>query len=364
MRVGAKLVFAGAAIMFALQVQADTADKVLPPAAFEEKVRAMGGRVDFVFEDERPFESCHASTLAGMKDGTLLCAWFGGKHENNPDVAIWLSRFQGKAWSAPLKVAKVNETAHWNPVLFTPDGVRVYLFFKVGPKIPDWQTYWMHSDDSGATWSAPVELVPGDFGGRGPVRCKPIVLSDGAWLAGASTEKGAWIPLADRSEDQGKTWTRSADFVIDAKELRGRGAIQPTLWEYAPGKIRAMMRSQGGGRIWESRSEDGGRTWSKVVATDLPNNNSGIDFLSVPGKANWLIYNPVSQSGGVRSPISLAKTADGDIWTRFADLENEPMKEFSYPAIVATADGGIAVSYTWKRDRIRVWQFPAAALAF
>ena len=69
-----------------------------------------------------------------------------------------------------------------------------------------------------------------------------------------------------------------------------------------------------------------------------------------------MIYNPVSQNGGVRSPISLARTADGNSWERFADLEDEPLKEFSYPAMIATPDGGVAISYTWKRDRIRVWQ--------
>lgn len=332
---------------------------VMKAKDFQAQVEKSGGRVDFVFGKDRPFSSCHASTLAAAKDGTLLCAWFGGTKEKNPDVAIWLSRFApgGGAWSPPVKVAKISETAHWNPVLFAPDGTRIYLFFKVAAEISDWQTYWMHSDDAGATWSTPVELVPGDTsGGRGPVRCKPIVLSDGAWLAGASSEQGAWKPFADRSEDQGKTWQRSADFEIDPAALRGRGAIQPTLWEYAPGKVRAYMRSQGG-RIWVTNSDDGGKTWDKVRASDLPNNNSGVDFVALGGAANWMIYNPVSQNWGVRSPLSLARTKDGDRWERFADLEDEPMQEFSYPAMIATPDGGVVISYTWKRETIRVWQF-------
>lgn len=330
---------------------------VTPAKDFLAQVEKSGGRTDFVFGDDRPFQSCHASTLAATADGTLLCAWFGGTKEKHPDVAIWLSRFTGGTWTPPIKVAKINETAHWNPVLFCPDGKRVYLFFKVAPEIADWQTFWMHSDDAGATWSTPVELVPGDTsGGRGPVRCKPIVLSDGAWLAGASSEQGPWKPFADRSEDQGKTWQRSADFEINPSELRGRGAIQPTLWEHAPGKVRAYLRSQGG-RVWQASSEDGGRTWGPVQATALPNNNSGVDFVALPDGKNWMIYNPVSQNWGVRSPISLARTSDGEKWERFADLEDEPMQEFSYPAMIATPDGGVAISYTWKRERVRVWQF-------
>lgn len=355
MRLAMMFLVAAVTMTSAIRGQAADNEDVLKPAAVEELVRAHGGRVDFVFEEERAFPSCHASTLACAPDGTLMCAWFGGKEEKDPDVAIWLSRFVDGAWATPVKVAKVNETAHWNPVLFNPGDGKVYLFFKVGPQIPEWQTYWKQSADNGVTWSDAVELVPGDHGGRGPVRCKPIVLSDGAWLAGASTEKGGWRPFADRSEDSGKTWTRSEDFEIEPKELRGRGAIQPTLWERAPGMVRAYMRSQGG-RIWATDSADYGKTWSKVFATELPNNNSGIDFLNAEGFGKWMVYNPVGQSGGVRSPLSLAKTEDGDHWTRFADLENEPMKEFSYPAMIQTKDGGIAISYTWKRERIRVWQ--------
>lgn len=335
---------------------AGSGGEVLDPAAVEARVRAGGGRVDFVFGDDRPFASCHASTLAAAPDGTLLCAWFGGTGEKHPDVGIWLSRFVAGAWLPPVRAAKVNETAHWNPVLFAPGDGKVHLFFKVGPEIPFWQTYWMTSTDNGATWSPPAELVPGDnSGGRGPVRCKPIVLADGAWLAGASSEQGPWLPFADRSEDGGKTWTRSENFDLEKNKLPGKGAIQPSLWERSPGNVRAFMRSRGG-KIWAADSADGGRTWGAVFETELPNNNSGVDFVAAPGFGNWMVYNPNSQNWGARSPISLAKTEDGDHWARFADLEHEPGKEFSYPAMIQTKDGGIAISYTWKRERVRVWQ--------
>ena len=43
--------------------------------------------------------------------------------------------------------------------------------------------------------------MPGDRGGRGPVKNKVIVLSDGTWLAGASLEPDAWDVFVDRSGD-------------------------------------------------------------------------------------------------------------------------------------------------------------------
>lgn len=332
--------------------------------AFIDAITEAGGGVDFVFGDERPFPECHASTLVETAEGELLCAWFGGTKEKDPDVGIWMSRHANGAWSPPERVAKITEQAHWNPVLFRdPAAPTVYLFFKEGPEIPTWRTFWMRSDDHGRTWSEARELVPGDAGGRGPVRCKPIVLSDGAWLAGASTESGPWLPFADRSGDQGMTWTRSEDFAFDPAALRGRGAIQPTLWESAPGQAHALMRTTGG-KVWRADSEDGGRTWGPMRETSLPNNNSGVDVLRMQDGTLFLLYNPVGMSWGPRTPMDLAVSHDnGETWETFARLDHEPVSgvEFSYPAIVATQDG-IAVSYTWHRERIRVWRIPHAVL--
>jgi predicted neuraminidase len=35
------------------------------------------------------------------------------------------------------------------------------------------------------------------------------------------------------------------------------------------------------------------------------------------------------------------------------DLENEKGQEFSYPAVIQSADGRVHITYTWKRLRIR-----------
>ncbi|MBI5094291.1 MAG: exo-alpha-sialidase [Candidatus Hydrogenedentes bacterium] len=332
------------------------------PTEFLSKVSANGGRADFVFGDDRPFPECHASTLAEAANGDLLCSWFGGTKEGTPDVGIWLSRFHDAAWTAPTQVAKVNDTAHWNPVLFRDPKRGLYLFFKVGPKIEFWQTYWMRSHDDGRTWTLPCELVPGDQGGRGPVRSKPIILSDGAWLAPASTEYKHWDPFADRSEDGGLTWTRSAIFEIERKADDGKGAIQPTLWESSPGNVHALLRTTWG-RIARTDSADYGKTWTPVYTTELPNNNSGIDALRLDDGRVLLVYNPVGANWGERTPLDLAVSTDnGESWRDVASLETEKHKGFSYPAIIRTAKG-IAISYTWKRERIRVWQIPLNALA-
>lgn len=338
----------------------------LPPlkydtAAFEARVRDTGGRVDFVFGDARPFAQCHASTIVETAEGHLLCAWFGGTEESSDDVGIWLSRFEGEGWSAPVEVAKVNETAHWNPVLFKGADGTIDLFFKVGREIPFWTTVWIRSTDGGRTWSEPDELVVADQGGRGPVKNKAIILSDGSWLAPASTEYKGWKAFADRSTDGGKTWERSADFPCDPATVTGQGVIQPAFWESTPGNVHALLRSTAG-KIARADSSDYGRTWSAVRLTALPNPNSGIDAVRLQDGRVLLVYNPTSKNWGNRSPLNLAISADnGETWVDISSMETEPGMEFSYPAIVTTSKG-VAISYTWKRQRVRCWQVPMDAL--
>jgi hypothetical protein len=53
------------------------------------------------------------------------------------------------------------------------------LYYKVGENDNEWYTKYVVSYDKGESWTTPEELVPGDIGGRGPVKNKPIVLHDG-----------------------------------------------------------------------------------------------------------------------------------------------------------------------------------------
>ena len=66
-----------------------------------------------------------ASTIEETPSG-LVAAWFGGKHEKNTDVGIWVSRLENDGWNAPVEVINgiQNEKLRypcWNPVLFYPE---------------------------------------------------------------------------------------------------------------------------------------------------------------------------------------------------------------------------------------------------
>ncbi|MDO3412460.1 sialidase family protein [Saccharibacillus sp. CPCC 101409] len=323
----------------------------------------------YVFEEERPFRSCHASTVAVLPGGEAICAWFGGTYEKSKDVAIWLSARSGKTWSVPRKAADEDGIAHWNPVLdAAPDGLN--LFYKVGHEIVDWHTRIVRSTDGGDTWSQPIELVPGDIGGRGPVRNKPIRLEDGTLLAPSSVEKRdpanpgkeIWEAFADISTDGGTTWTRSApvpmelERYVGAQEWIARGLIQPSLWSEGGNAVHMLLRSTEGA-VFRSDSQDGGRTWSIARATELPNNNSGIDLTRLGGGLLALVYNPVRgyATDSPRTPLVLGFSRDnGETWGDSFVLEDEP-GEYSYPAIVSQGNT-LFITYTWKRERIAFWR--------
>lgn len=310
-------------------------------------------RRQFIFEQQRPHASCHAATLARLPNGTFLAAWFGGTAEGRDDVSIWGGVCNGSGWAQPQRLARVQECAHWNPVLFVADDGVVWLWFKAGPAIEEWSTWVQTSADGGRTWSPARELVPGDRGGRGPVKNKPIQLADGTWLAPASVERnGTWDVFVDRSRDRGHTWAASPLLARDRSLVPDPGVIQPTLWESKPGRVHMLMRSTCG-VICASDSLDSGLTWMPVRRTDLPHNNSGIDLAYDRRGTLLLACNPVSRPD-LRSPLSLLASSDnGASWDRVYDLETGP-GEYSYPTVTATPEGFAGV-YTWKRERIVFW---------
>lgn len=304
----------------------------------------------------------HASTFLELKNGGVIAAWFQGTREGAADVAIFGSRRIGDVWTESSILAKaVPDMPHWNPVLRRGDDGRIVLYFKVGPNCSYWRTFYTESYDEGLTWSPPSELVLGDeSGGRGPVRNKCLKLPNGRWLAPASCEIGEWRSFIDRSEDDGRTWTRSAKIRI-VNPGKGRGTIQPTLWLDFSGVVHAYMRSSIG-YIYESISRNNGETWSTAKPTELPNNNSGIDLVKASNGTLYLAMNPVSGNWAPRSELVIMCSADnGHSWQLFETLEKEPEGEFSYPCIREISPGILAVSYTWNRRciafrEIRCWQ--------
>lgn len=305
-----------------------------------------------IFKARKYFSDSHASTIVKMPDGNLMSAFFAGPCEGDKDVRIWYSIYDGNEWSEPEQMASDDKVAHWNPVLVNY-GTYVRLYYKVGMEIPYWVTKYTDSYDCGKTWTEPQELVPGDTsGGRGPVKNKVLVTSDGKIIAPASSEQGTWKAFFDISEDGGNTWTKT-DFIV-AKDSKGKdvGMIQPTLWEDKDGDIHAMFRTKAGW-IYRADSTDGGYTWSEAYATELMNNNSGIDCVTTDNGWLWLVHTPAGMKVRNRLILSVSKD-NGETWEDVTTLEESInlFAEYSYPAIIAEGNN-LYITYTYNRKTIK-----------
>lgn len=328
----------GCALSLAWIASAPAADAP-PSSAPNHAVR----QTEFIF-NQAPFPECHASTLAESSGG-LVAAWFGGTKERHPDVGIWVSHRVDGQWTAPVEVANGEEGSSrnpcWNPVLFQPKEGPLLLFYKVGPSPSRWWGMMMMSHDGGKKWSKPRQLPEGILG---PIKDKPVQLTDGALLCPSSTEQDGWRVHLERTADLGQTWTKTGP-LNDPKEF---GAIQPTILFHPNHRLQLLCRTKQQ-RITECWSEDGGRTWSPMKATGLPNPNSGIDAVTLKDGGQLLVYNPVTRG---RTPLAVARSKDGKTWQDLVTLETNP-GEYSYPAVIQTRDGLVHITYTWKRQKIR-----------
>ena len=315
--------------------------------------------------DTAPFPSCHAATIEALPGGDLVAAFFGGSWEGCNDVCIWLCRKGSRdtAWSAPTMVAKgdVGDSVQhpcWNPVLYKVPGRKgeLLLFYKTGIYIKDWMGHLMRSRDGGRSWSMAEDLgrwqgSHSSFNYLGAIKNKPVSAGSRI-IAPSSDESVRWQIQFELSDDGGKSWryvgVPSADTIV---------SIQPTILKHRDGTLQALCRTKNG-YLSTTYSHDNGNTWEPERLTDIPNNNSGIDCVTLNDGLFAMVYNPASkergQEFGLRTPLTLTLSRDGLHWHDILTLE-EGTGEFSYPSIIER-DGCLHIVYTWNRKKIRYAQ--------
>ena len=331
-----------------------------------------------------PFASCHASTIVETRKGTLVAAYFGGTYERNPDCNIYVNRkVKGSnMWSAPILAADGDGVACWNPVLVEMPKGEIWLFYKVGTRVGTWTGWLTRSKDDGRTWSRPEQLPEGFLG---PVKNKPIILrnaqGDDELICGSSTEDSGWRFHVEILNLKTNKWTyvgpveSTIAVKTDDNQPHPIDCIQPSLLQLEDGRLQVLMRTHNA-RLATSYSSDGGHTWTPVTLTEVENNQSGTDAVTLrkPVKVSFesyktnrtnkldtllmrhaLVYNnfatlPLTKKGP-RTPLSLALSPDGEHWYHYLTLEDKP-GDFSYPSIIEGRDGSLHIVYTWHRKRI------------
>lgn len=317
----------------------------------------------FLYE-KADFAECHSASLAETPEG-LIATYFGGTKERFPDVSIYVSRKPkgSDVWQAPEKVAEcilaedpgywpeagsVERYPCWNPVLYQIPGGDLLLFYKVGAHPSSWKGRLIRSSDNGHTWSKPDTLPDGIIG---PVKNKPEMIN-GELVCPSSQEGNGWRLFLDITPDYGKTWRQVGPINERAPWL----AIQPSILKHKNGDLQMVFRTRNR-RVGTTWSSDGGATWSKLDSLELPQNNSGTDAVTLQDGRHLLVYNHVLPDGelakGARTPLNVALSKDGINWYASLVLEDSPISQYSYPAVIQTADGYVHFLYTWRRERMK-----------
>jgi len=308
---------------------------------------------EFIY-DKAPFPSCHSATIVETPTG-LVYSFFGGTHERHPDVEIYVSRHENGKWSAPVSAADgVQEDGKrlptWNPVLYQVPNGDLLLFYKVGPKPSEWWGMLKRSKNGGKSWSEAEKLPNGYIG---PVKNKPILLSNGNLICPTSTEHDGWKIHFEITPDFGKTWRKVGPLTSDIADMK---AIQPSVLDHGNGKLQILARTRNWA-IAQAWSYDNGETWTPLTKSTLPNNNSGTDAVTMKNGKHVLVYNhvlpPKENPKGPRTPLNVSVSKDGINWKAALILEDSPISQYSYPAVIQTSDGLLHFAYTWRREKMK-----------
>ena len=150
------------------------------------------------------------------------------------------------------------------------------------------------------------------------------------------------------TDDFGKTWKFSNPLV-------GAGNIQPSMAFKKDGTLVAYMRDNGPApnRHPVSESKDDGMTWGSVTDSELVNEGSGSDIVTL-ANGNWIIAYNDTEDGRYTLAVSLSED-EGKTWKYIRHIELDLNEDFnkrnkaSYPSIIQGKDGMIHVIYSYHK---------------
>ena len=164
------------------------------------------------------------------------------------------------------------------------------------------------------------------------------------------------VPTQNRKQGGINVDDQEAGEAIQGKGAQPILAIQPSILKHKDGRLQVLCRTRNA-LLATAWSSDNGETWNKVTLSNVPNNNSGTDAVTMSDGRHILIYNNFSTQPGTpkgpRTPLCVAISEDGIHWKPVLTLEDSPISQYSYPSIIQGKDGKLHAIYTWRRQRIK-----------
>ncbi|MBM7415763.1 MULTISPECIES: exo-alpha-sialidase [Nocardiaceae] len=256
----------------------------------------------------------HAANLAVLPDGSLACVWFAGTQEGVPDISVWFSRRDGDEWSQPIRLSDDGTRSEQNPVLNVRESGEIWLLWtsQHAGNQDTARVLRRISPDGGRTWGETDVLIPETEAGGVFVRQPMVTLPSGRILLPVfhcvRIEGRKWVGDRDYSgvmvsDDDGVTWRE----VVVPDSI---GCVHMNIGRLSDGQLVALYRSRWADHVYRSVSDDDGDTWSAPVPTELPNNNSSVQFVVLADDRLALVYNESSREDATARRLSLYDEID------------------------------------------------------
>ena len=276
--------------------------------------------------------------------GRILLAWsdfYGGPDDySQARVSAVISSDGGRTWGD--KYTMVENTAVINtmmPSLLRLQSGELALFYLKQEDLGDSRMFMRKSYDEGETWSGEVSFTS-DVAYHNPANDRVIQLRSGRIVVPDSV--GARL-MAYYSDDKGETWHQGSG---EAKAPPG--GAEPVVVERKDGSVLMLIRTRLF-HIYRCESFDGGDTWTVPVPTSLLAPPSPSNCKRIPRTEDLLLVWNHSPDTRMRNPLTAAISKDdGETWSNFRDLENDPQHPSAYPSIMFFRDEVLLTYYRCK----------------
>ena len=279
--------------------------------------------------------------LYSFSDGRILMCWgaYDIQECSNDGVTLYSTSFDnGETWEPP-QVWMASPQAVVSHLQFVqPAGTdEALMIYREGHyygaqedrrrrATTQWANYAespMHllvkrSHDTGFTWDPPQEISPTLIVGRDtpPYYGAPeqlLQLSNGdllllvMYLDPERRQPQHYNVAFLRSEDRGHTWRKTWDLTVEEE----RGAMEPSVAEYEPGKLYGVLRNKSG-FLYETTSSDYGQSWEPPRKTAIPTVEAMARLLKLSsGRLMMAWNNPSSTTQMPRHPLVAAVSENG-----------------------------------------------------